>query len=478
MGMMKSLRFLLLFILIPIFGLSQNPDIKIESDINIEFIEHNVKRKQTLFTISNLYNVPIDLIKKYNPQIKEDKISKRMVLKIPFITSKETEKIIKETLVKPVSNPKNNELKLFDSVPNKKNISLAFIAPFNLDKIDIDSIENTKKYLEKLNLTTLSLDFYSGTLIALEKATKIGIKIQIDAYDNKNSLDEIDIISRSKKIKDYDFILGPFIPRNINRLSSNLSDSKAPIISPLTSKEIELNKNVFQSIPDVESQRNLIYSHLDTLIQKDPDPCVMIIYDNKTEHVKEKLLKKFPYAELIDTDLTNGLIDPEITDSLLVETKNNLVFLESQNLNVITSASSLFNSQISKNRNIKMLTSYRSEVYENENISYQHLGNLKFTYPSYFLPKYDEGLDDLNSIFYEKFGKLPSKISIRAYEITLDLILRTSYRKKLIKSIDLGETRYSQNRFKYRKKDNGFINESVFLIQHEDLDLFEISSDN
>ena len=62
-----------------------------------------------------------------------------------------------------------------------------------------------------------------------------------------------------------------------------------------------------------------------------------------------------------------------------------------------------------------MLTSYRSEVYENENISYQHLGNLKFTYPSYFLPKYDEGLDDLNNIFYEKFGKLPSKISIRAY---------------------------------------------------------------
>ena len=268
------------------------------------------------------------------------------------------------------------------------------------------------------------------------------------------------------------------IPRNINKLSSNLSDSKVPIISPLTSKEIELNKNVFQSIPDVEIQRNLIYSYLDTLIQKDPDPCVMIIYDNKTEHVKEKLLQKFPYAELIDTDLTNGLIDPEITDSLLVETKNNLVFLESQNLNVITSASSLFNSQISKDRNIKMLTSYRSEVYENENISYQHLGNLKFTYPTYFLPKYEEGLDDLNSIFYEKFGKLPSKISIRAYEITLDLILRTSYRKKLIKSIDLGETRYSQNRFKYRKKDKGFINESVFLIQHEDLDLFEISSDN
>ena len=46
-----------------------------------------------------------------------------------------------------------------------------------------------------------------------------------------------------------------------------------------------------------------------------------------------------------------GLVDPEITDSLLVEQKNNLVFLESQNLNVITSVSSLLNSPISNRKN-------------------------------------------------------------------------------------------------------------------------------
>ncbi len=474
MGIMNSIRFLLLFILIPIFGLSQNPNIENESDINIKFIEHNVKRKQTLFTISNLYNVPIDLIKKYNPQIKGDKISKRMVLKIPFITSSDTEKIIKETLVKPVSKSKKNKLNLFDSVPNKKNISLAFIAPFNLDKIDIDSIENTKKYLEKLNLSTLSLDFYSGTLSALETAKKLGIKIKLDTYDNKNSFEEIDRISNIKKIKNYDFILGPFIPRNINKLSSNLQGLDVPIISPLTSNEIELNENVFQSIPSKRLQRELMFSYVDSLIVKDPDPCVMIIYDSSSEKQKVKLLERFPYAELIDTDLSEGLVDPEITDSLLVTKKNNLVFLESQNLNVITSVSSMLNSQISKERNIKMLTSYRSEIYENENISLQHLGNLKFTYPTYFLPKFGEELRELNNEFLTNFGKLPNKIAIRAYEITLDLILRTSYRRKLIKSIDLPETKYYQNRFKYQIFENGFINNSVLLIQHDDLDVFEI----
>ena len=474
MGIMKSIKFLLLFILIPIFGLSQNPNIKNESDINIKFIEHNVKRKQTLFTISNLYNVPIDLIKKYNPQIKGDKISKRMVLKIPFITRSDTEKVIKETLAKQVSKSKNKKLNLFDSVPNKKNISLAFIAPFNLDKIDVDSIENAKKYLEKLNLSTLSLDFYSGTLSALETAKKLGIKIKLDTYDNKNSFEEIDRISNIKKIKNYDFIIGPFIPRNINKLSSNLQGLDVPIISPLTSNEIELNENVFQSIPSKRLQRELMFSYVDSLIVKDPDPCVMIIYDSSSEKQKVKLLERFPYAELIDTDLSEGLVDPEITDSLLVTKKNNFVFLESQNLNVITSVSSMLNSQISNERNIKMLTSYRSEIYENENISLQHLGNLKFTYPTYFLPKFGEELSELNNEFLANFGKLPNKTAIRAYEITLDLILRTSYRRKLIKSIDLPETKYYQNRFKYQTFENGFINNSVLLIQHDDLDVFEI----
>ena len=459
-----------------LIGFSQDENQNLESSSVIEFIEHKVKRKQTLYTISNLYNVPINLIKQYNPSIKGDKISKKMVLKIPFITTAVLEESIKEIVEKVLVSTRTNQ-NLFDSVPKKKSIKFGFIAPFNLNKIEIDSIENTKKYLEKLNLSTLSLDFYSGTLSAVEEAKKLGIKIHIDVYDNKNSFDEIDKLSDNKNINSYDFILGPFIPRNLNRLSLNLKDSKVPIVSPLTSKKIQINKNVFQSVPSIQSQREMMFTHVDSLIIKDPDPCVMIIYDRSTELVKEKLLKRFPYAELIDTDLTMGLVDPEITDSLLVEKKNNLVFLESQNLNVITSVSSLLNSQISKERNINLLSTYRSETYENENISYQQLGNLNFTYPSYFIPNYGDELNELNALFIENFGKLPNKIALRGYEITLDLILRTAHRRKLVKSIDLGETSYFQNRFDYVNKEQGYINQSVFLVKHDDLEVLEIKSE-
>ena len=476
MGIMRVIKFFFVFFMFSLLGFSQDSSQKLESNFSIEFVEHKVKRKQTLYTISNLYDVPINLIKKYNPLIKGDKISKKMVLKIPFITTTILEQSSKEVVENALVSAKTNQ-NLLDSIPKKKSIKFGFIAPFNLDKIEIDSIENTKKYLEKLNLSTLSLDFYSGTLSALEIIKNLGIKIHVDTYDNKNSIEEIDKISNNKNINSYDFILGPFIPRNINRLSLNLKDSKTPIVSPLTSKKIELNKNVFQSIPTIQSQRELMYAHVDSLITKDPDPCVLIIYNTSTEQVKEELLKRFPYAELIDTDLTLGLVDPEITDSLLVEQKNNLVFLESQNLNVITSVSSLLNSQISKERNINLLSTYRSETYENENISYQQLGNLNFTYPSYFLPNYGDELNELNEFFIENFGKLPNKIAIRGYEITLDLMLRIAHRRKLVKSIDLGETKYYQNRFNYKNKGQGYINESILLIKHDDLEVSEFSSE-
>jgi hypothetical protein len=203
----------------------------------------------------------------------------------------------------------------------------------------------------------------------------------------------------------------------------------------------------------------------------------MIIYDNKSNQIKERLLENYPYAELINTDLTNGLVDPELTDSLLVFSKNNMVFLESQNLNIITSVTSLLNSQISKERNISLLTTYRADVYENENISYENLGNLKFTYPSYYRPIYDEKLDVFNELYLADYGKLPNKIAIRGHDITLDLVLRVAFKKKLIKSVDIGETEYLQNRFNYLSKDDGYINNSIFLIQHDKLNISEIYND-
>jgi hypothetical protein len=481
MGIMNFFKSLVLFFLFSFLSFSQENSQEINKEYTVEIIKHKVKRKQTLYTISKLYNVSIDDIIKYNNQIEGFKISRKMELNIPIktniIVKNEFLKIIKDSVQVDFKEIKDSKINLLDSTFKNKSIKLALLAPFNLNNIEIDSIDNSKNYLKNLNLSTISLDFYSGSLSALRKAQELGLNVSLKVIDTQNDFSSINQIISSNSFDDYDFILGPLVPRNINQLSKSIIKSNTPIISPLTSKTVEINNNVFQSMPSEDSQRFKMFEYIENLIEIDPDPCIMIIYDNKSEQVKEKLLESFPYAELINTDLTNGLVDPELTDSLLVPYKKNIVFLESQNLNIITSVTSLLNSQISQERDISLLTTYRPDVYENENISYEHLGNLRFTYPSYYKPIYDEKLDVFNELYLANFGKLPNKIAIRGYDITLDLVLRVAFKKKLIKSLDIGETEYLQNRFNYLPKYDGYINNSIFLIQHSKLNIFEIHND-
>ena len=107
--------------MVSMLGFSQDSNQNSESNFNVEFLEHKVKRKQTLYTISNLYNVPIDLIKKYNPVIKGNKISKKMVLKIPFITSVILKKSKSEVVKKEVLPTKKNQNIFLDQ---KKSLNL------------------------------------------------------------------------------------------------------------------------------------------------------------------------------------------------------------------------------------------------------------------------------------------------------------------------------------------------------------------
>lgn len=477
MGITKKIK--ILFFLLPVLIYAQENNPEMTSSYVVDTLIHKVQRKQNLYLISKIYKITVEEIKKYNPQIKGSRLSRKMLLNIPVIRKVES-KIIALSKKEDSQNFVIKKLdfisvNLMDSVLRKKSIKIALLAPFKLDQIQLDSIKDSKLFLKNLNLTTISLDFYSGAITALNEARKIGIDFYMEVLDTKNDFNAISNILEQIKVEDFDFIIGPLIPRNINQVSNKSIKSRTPIVSPLSSKEIDVIENVVQSMPSKSNQRDKMFSHLDSLIIDNPDPCVMIIYDNKNIIVKDKLLKRFPYAELINTDNNNGYVNPEITDSLLVSTKNNFVFLESENLNIITSVSSLLNSQISVERKISMMTTFRSDVYENENISFEHLGNLNFTYPSYYMPVYDnEKINLFNSSYLEEFGKRPNKIAIRGYDITLDLVLRVANKKKFVKSVEMGETEYLQNKFNYFPLNKGFINKSIYLIKHEKLNIIEL----
>ncbi len=476
---MKKKLFLIFF---PIYFFAQIENENLPSSYKIDTLIHKVERKETLYSISKIYNVSIEDIRAYNPEIVGNKLKKKMKLNIPqkrkLISIIDKNQVFFETDDNDYIDSSPKKINLKDSVFKNKSLKIGLLAPFKIDELDLDSLEINKKLLKELNLTTISLDFYSGSLMALKEANILGINIDFNVFDTENDQRKIEKILLDNDFKDYDFLIGPFIPRNIVQVLDGLDNSKIPIISPLTTNKLIKKNNLIQSISQKEVQRESMFDYIDSLIINEPDPCVMIIHDSESIEVKNNILKRFPYAELINTNETLGFVDPEITDSLLVTTKKNYVFLETQDLNTITSVSSLLNSQISKERDIKLMTTYRSDIYENENISFEHLGNLNFIYPSYYKPIYDKNLQFYNEDYITEFGKLPNKTSIRAYDLTLDLVLRSSVYKNINKSVKIGQTEYLQNKFNYQTDTKGLINLSIYMIEHDILEIRELEFSN
>ena len=73
----------LVFFLLPLIIYSQEHNQDVSSLNTVDTLIHKVERKQNLYLISKMYKITVDDIKKYNPQIKGSRLSRRMLLKIP-----------------------------------------------------------------------------------------------------------------------------------------------------------------------------------------------------------------------------------------------------------------------------------------------------------------------------------------------------------------------------------------------------------
>jgi hypothetical protein len=159
----------------------------------------------------------------------------------------------------------------------------------------------------------------------------------------------------------------------------------------------------------------------------------------------------------------------------LVDSLPNKVILETQSFPLIANALSQFNAQNSGDRKVQLFTSYRSNVYNNENLTRKVLGGIKFTYPVGFKPLNYSSNEIFIESFENRFGKRPNKESLRGYDLAMDLILRTAVSDNLEKSLEFGETQYRSNRFLYELDENeSFINRALFLLQHRGYEILEI----
>ncbi len=424
---------------------------------------YKVLPKEGYYRIEKKLGVNRFILDSLNPNIKNTGIKEGMILKVPFVNSGEM--IVKNDLL-------IERMNLLDSISKTSKVKIALFLPFKTNDIILDSIEQTKSLLIDRNLHTISLDFLIGTKFAIKTASNNGVSVDLSVFDTQNDILIINDLLRSNDFLKFNVIVGPLITSNFDFLTSTKGLINIPKISPLSTNDVYLRKNVYQSIPRKDFLRKKMMKYLEKKI--DSTQNIVLVVDSINRSIENELKKKFPYSLIIRPEKEDYLL-PELVDSLLIDSVPNKVILESESFPLIASVISQMNAQNNSNRNVQLFTTYRGNAYETENISNKVMGGINFTYPTYYKKLPLENLTDFQNDYIELYGKLPNKESTRAYDLILDVILRIAFKEKLKKSIDVGETQYIENRFFYDETENeSYTNKAFYILQHSGYDVIEI----
>tara|TARA_E500000331_G_scaffold234774_1_gene224979 strand:+ start:2237 stop:3628 length:1392 start_codon:yes stop_codon:yes gene_type:complete len=461
---MKKYSLLLLFLVMFQTIFSQN----IVSDT----IFHEVDRKETLFSISQKYNINVNDILELNPKLKNSRLRRRSTILIPVFNSiQDVIKIEKDSI------EISYNISKLDSIYSKKRkknnqLNLSVLLPFRSATINYDSINEVESLFEDRNLYTIALDFYSGILYAVEDLKKLDILVELNVFDTENSVNKILEISNNTKILNSDLIIGPLIPRNFETLSNLEFLESIPKVFPLSTIPVKIIKGVVQAVTPRILLRERMLDYLNKKIDREEN--IVIIADSLNEDIEDKLTKIFPNSIKIKPEF-EGYILPELLDSLLVDSLPNKVIIESEIFTLISSVISQLNSQITSERDVRLYTTYRGNQYDDPSINIKDLGNLGFTYTSISKKINNDSISKFESNYINLFGSFPNKDIIRGYDVTKDILLRVLIDNNINKTVKYDEQAYTESKFLYKIDSlGGLYNSSMYILKHKDYDLEEI----
>lgn len=435
-------------------------------------IFHEVDRKETLFSISQKYNINVNDILELNPKLKNSRLRRRSTILIPVFNSiQDVIKIEKDSI------EISYNISKLDSIYSKKRkknnrLNLSVLLPFRSATINYDSINEVESLFEDRNLYTIALDFYSGILYAVEDLKKLDILVELNVFDTENSVNKILEISNNTKILNSDLIIGPLIPRNFETLSNLEFLESIPKVFPLSTIPVKIIKGVVQAVTPRILLRERMLDYLNKKIDREEN--IVIIADSLNEDIEDKLTKIFPNSIKIKPEF-EGYILPELLDSLLVDSLPNKVIIESEIFTLISSVISQLNSQITSERDVRLYSTYRGNQYDDPSINIKDLGNLGFTYTSISKKINNDSISKFESNYINLFGSFPNKDIIRGYDVTKDILLRVLIDNNINKTVKYDEQAYTESKFLYKIDSlGGLYNSSMYILKHKDYDLEEI----
>ena len=429
------------------------------------FIFYEVKPKQNIFRLTQNLKISREELFRLNPDL-ENGLKAGMVLKLP--KEKAAGLQVKNALVL-------DKVNLLDSINIENKPKLVFMLPFRLDRVDVNNREKTESQIKTRRDMALSYGFYTGALVALDSIKKLGISVDVKTYDTELSQAKVKEILFRENLQGVNAIIGPVAAGALNEVAVVAAAKNIPVIAPVASDSELSHSNVFFSVPREAILREKMLSYMKKIHNNEN---VIIIADAEHQVAHDSILSKFPAAQIAKI-IDNKSLHLDRFLLKLSETKENWVFLETDQPNMISSVTSILNSAITEDVKVRMFTtSYNNNAYEDDAVSNTHLSNLRFTYPSFYR---EAGNDFFTKAYQKRYNGLrPDRYAVRGFDVTYDVLLKLAHKNNLFETSKIiGQTEYTGNSFDYINDwSSGYFNRACYIMEYDNLQIKEVKLDD
>jgi LysM repeat protein len=419
------------------------------------YIVHTVKKKETLFTISQLYNVPVEDIVRQNPGA-TDKLKTGSELR--FKRRVEPEKKL-AIVPEPKKEPAQEEIyntKITNKVKyNKEPIRLAFMLPFMLDnKLD--------------NSGDRFAEFYAGALLAINEAKNYGVSLEVYAYDTEKTEDKINQILQNPELRNVDLIIGPAFSNQISYVTDFARENRVNTLIPFSSKVLDLSINpyVYQFNPSDYVQEEFLAEYLNSKFKR--GNIVFVNLDNVSlgddgNDLVNDLRRKLTTAGISYKQL-NVVDDTDITGSdLLNGAGETIVFFNTDKFSLVSKYLDLLNG-MSNASNLLVFTQYSWQNNRKYNFKTLSVAPFKREYNEKELPLYEE---QFNSFYDWKPDAKSPRYDLLGYDLTAYFISQiyrngTNFGAEKNK-LPTGAGIQSHIKFERNSSSNGFMNKQLYI---------------
>jgi LysM repeat protein len=429
-----------------------------ENNKKIKYITHKVHANETLFSISKRYNVEITDIIKLNPGSDSKLVvgSELKILPVKQSKSKDQKRFAKEIVLKSTfQESKVNDKSYETKINEHKVIRIAYLLPLMLDQVTKDPTDER------------FINFYQGSLLAINDAKRRGISFEIYTFDTEKTEDKITEILKDSELKKMDLIIGPAYSNLVPYVEKFAKENKINTLIPFTSKvsDIDSNPYLFQFNPGEDTELNFFYDlilgkykNVHIVFAKIQDVSPTDEGKIRVDELQNKLKKEhrsFSTIELSSSENVNF-------NSVLKKGEKNLIIFNTDKFSGVSS----FINPVST-----ISTLYDVVLFEQ--FSWRNLidKSLHCIYLSPFITKFNPtSVSEFNMKFDQYFGKDLSNDSPRydilGYDLsTYFIFLIHHYGSKFGNIINSNNERGIQSEplFERYSHDSGFINQQVYL---------------